>query len=126
MLQLILHLVGDYVTQTSWMAANKNKASFPAFVHATVYSLPFLILNPSMIAFAIILGTHFFIDRFRLARYLIAFREKIFSKDFKYSDTTDCGFHKDTPAWLSTWLFIIIDNTLHLTCNYLALEFFPK
>lgn len=69
--QLILHLVGDYVTQSDWMASQKTTRYLPAFVHATVYSLPFLLLRLSWIAFAIILGTHFLIDRFRLAKYVV-------------------------------------------------------
>jgi hypothetical protein len=42
--QLILHLLGDYVTQSDWMARNKTKALLPAFWHAAVYSLPFLLV----------------------------------------------------------------------------------
>jgi hypothetical protein len=38
--QLILHLIGDYVTQSDWMAQRKTKSTWAAFVHATVYSMP--------------------------------------------------------------------------------------
>jgi hypothetical protein len=75
MTQLILHLIGDYVTQSDWMAVNKTKADFPAFCHALVYSLPFIWLatsaNDPVLAWTTILVTHFFIDRFRLARYVV-------------------------------------------------------
>lgn len=71
MIQLILHLVGDYITQSHWMAQNKTKESLPALCHAIIYSLPFLLLRPSIIAWCVIFGTHFLIDRFRLARYLV-------------------------------------------------------
>lgn len=71
MIQLILHLLGDYVTQSDWMAQNKTKCSKAAAAHAITYSLPFLLLKPSWAAFAVILVTHFFIDRFRLARYVV-------------------------------------------------------
>ena len=48
MLQLILHLVGDYITQSQWMANGKTQHSWIAAVHATVYALPFaLIVWPS-------------------------------------------------------------------------------
>ena len=70
MLQLILHLIGDYVTQSDWMAQNKTKAHFPAAAHALVYSLPFLLIG-SWQAFAVICATHFLIDRFRLARFVV-------------------------------------------------------
>jgi hypothetical protein len=71
MLQLILHLIGDYVTQSDWMAQNKTKRSWPALCHAVVYSLPFLLVTQSPAALAVICGTHFLIDRFRLARYVV-------------------------------------------------------
>lgn len=68
--QLILHLAGDYVTQSDWMAQNKTKAHWPAFCHALVYSLPFLWLG-SAAAMLVILATHFTIDRWRLARFVV-------------------------------------------------------
>jgi Protein of unknown function (DUF3307) len=71
MIPLILHLIGDYVTQSDWMAQNKTKRFAPAAAHAVVYSLPFLLLKPSWTAFAVILVTHFLIDRYRLARYVV-------------------------------------------------------
>lgn len=70
MSELILHLFGDYVTQSDWMATEKTKRHLPALAHAVVYSLPFLLLGPSPVAFAVIFCTHFLIDRFRLARYV--------------------------------------------------------
>ena len=54
MLQLILHLIGDYLLQSDWMALNKTKCSKAAAAHAITYSLPFLILSPSLEAFAVI------------------------------------------------------------------------
>lgn len=75
MIQLILHLIGDYLTQSDWMAQNKTKHSLPAMAHALVYSLPFLFLTahaPSpALAGMVILVTHFLIDRYRLARYVV-------------------------------------------------------
>ena len=69
--QLLCHLVGDYILQSHWMATTKTKASMPALIHAVCYSLPFLFLRPSPEALAMIVSTHFVIDRWRLARYLI-------------------------------------------------------
>ena len=73
--QLILHLIGDYLTQSDWMAQNKTKAFLPAWAHAWVYSTPFLLLcsndNRGTLAFGVIVFSHFFIDRYRLARYVV-------------------------------------------------------
>ena len=68
--QLVLHAIGDYIFQSDWMANEKTKQSFAAAAHAFCYSLPFLILMPSLIAFMVIIVTHFIIDRWRLARYM--------------------------------------------------------
>jgi hypothetical protein len=36
--------MGDYLFQTSWMANEKTKRFLPALIHATIYSLPFLLI----------------------------------------------------------------------------------
>lgn len=68
--QLIAHAFGDYVLQSDWMANEKAKKSVAAVVHALTYALPFLFFRPSWQALAVIVLTHFLIDRFRLARYV--------------------------------------------------------
>lgn len=119
--QLILHLIGDYVTQSDWMAQNKTKSSWAALVHACIYGIPFILLG-SWVALACIISTHFLIDRFRLARYLV------FAKNFigwpfpKWEDCKSTGYPSASPAWLSVWLMIAADNTLHLAINYVALR----
>ncbi|WP_348269736.1 DUF3307 domain-containing protein [Edaphobacter paludis] len=124
--QLILHLLGDYVTQSDWMAANKTKASFPAFAHALIYSLPFLLLIGSapkpILAGLVIFGTHFLIDRFRLARYVVFAKNFLGSPWPEWSDCSVTGYPSARPAWLAVWLLIAADNTLHLAINYAALR----
>lgn len=89
--QLLLHLWGDYLLQSDWMARNKTKANWPAAVHAMLYSLPFLfVLRPTLIAFLVILGTHFFIDRFRLARYVV------WAKNWM------------GPSWSRRWVYVCV------------------
>jgi hypothetical protein len=41
--QLLLHLVGDYIFQSHWMATEKTRHSYPALYHAIIYSLPFFV-----------------------------------------------------------------------------------
>lgn len=67
---LVLHLVGDYLLQSDWMAQQKTSRTFPALAHAAVYTAPFWLLMPSWWALTIVGGTHFVIDRWRLARYV--------------------------------------------------------
>jgi hypothetical protein len=124
MLQLMLHLVGDYVTQSHWMATRKTVSSFAAGIHAAIYALPFLFLG-SVLAVVLIGLSHFIVDRWRLARYLV------FAKNFmgwpwpKWEDCKATGYPSDCPAWMAVWLMIIADNTIHLACNYAALKYLP-
>lgn len=69
--QIVVHAIGDYILQSDWMANEKTKRWFPAFCHALVYSLPFLIFRPSITAWLVIFWTHSLIDRYRLARYVV-------------------------------------------------------
>jgi hypothetical protein len=121
MLQLILHLTGDYVTQSDWMAINKTKSLPVAIIHATVYSLPFFLLGsfPAVIA---IWASHAVIDRYRLARYVV-FAKNFLGKPWpNWSDCIATGYPSERPAWMAVWLMIIADNTLHLAINYSSLR----
>ena len=120
--QLIIHLFGDYVTQTDWMAVNKTKRWYVAFIHAIVYSLPFLLLAPSVAAFLTILISHAVIDKLRLARYVIFCKNLATDPSLKWGDCKATGFHHSRPEWLTVWLMIITDNTMHLAINYAALR----
>lgn len=119
--QLILHLLGDFVLQNDWMANNKSRRSWPALCHVIVYGLPFLLIG-SPAALAVICGTHFIIDRFRLVRYVVWARNRVSPQCRPWNECSATGFHRSTPEWLATWLMIIIDATLHLVCNYCALR----
>ena len=90
MLQLILHLIGDYLLQSDWMALNKTKCSKAAAAHAVTYSLPFLLICPSAEAFLVICITHFFIDRFRLARYVVFAKSRLGPKRY-WHKWEDCN-----------------------------------
>lgn len=120
--QLLLHLVGDYVTQTDWMANEKTKQDAAASAHAVVYALPFLLLSPSFLAFAVILSTHYLIDRYRLARYVVFAKNWTTNRALRWADCSGTGYPSATPPWLAVWLLIIADNTMHLCINYAALR----
>lgn len=120
--QLLLHLIGDYVTQTDWMARNKVNATFAALCHAVVYSLPFLLLAPSPAAIGVIAVSHFLIDRFRLARYVAFGKNKLTDWQLQWADCRASGFPPAVPAAQAFWLMIVIDNTMHLSINYAALR----
>lgn len=155
--QLLCHLFGDYVLQSDWMAQNKTKAHWPAFVHALLYSLLFLPLclhaqtgwyrlgedgqwhfyqtsRFQWAAWLVIFGTHFLIDRYRLARYVVwaknwlaPYSRTLWEQRMSWKACERTGYVPEDrggpPAWMSVWLLIIADNTLHLTINYLALRY---
>ena len=110
---LLLHLIGDYLTQNDWMATGKTKAHFPALVHATIYSIPFLLICPSP-WWLVIYISHFLIDRYRLAVYWI----KLVNWNWS---SQNFGFGEEKPAWMAVWLMIIVDNTFHVLINSGAL-----
>lgn len=121
--QLILHLIGDFVTQSHWMATEKTKRLGVALLHAAVYALPFLLIG-SWQAVAVVFSTHAVIDRYRLAVYVCRWKNRILAPPHAYGrDPLSNGYPVNAPAWLAVWLVIAADNTLHLTINWLALEY---
>lgn len=114
--QLLAHAVGDYLLQSHWMAQRKTSQSFAATVHALTYALPFLLLRPSWWALVVIVGSHFLIDRFRLARVVC------WVKNGPWREPTATGYPDDVPPWLAVWLLVIADNTIHVAINGAALR----
>ena len=123
--QLLAHLAGDYVLQSDWMAREKTSRIAVALAHALCYSLPFLILRPSLAAWLVIVGTHATIDRFRLARYVVWAKEWL--SPTRPPPLAECptGYPADKPAWLAVWLLILADNTMHVAINGAALKWLP-
>lgn len=166
MWQILAHLWGDYLLQSDWMAQNKRRSSFAALAHALFYSLPFALLirdaPAPLYAALFVAGTHFFVDRFGVARYLVwaknwigpAPRRETFVEAVKrhkewgtlgatatkaeldkidedrrrltgnlpWKECSATGYAPSRPDFLTVWLLIIADNTLHLTLNAIALK----
>ena len=151
--QLMAHAIGDYVLQSHWMANEKTKKTEAAFIHSVFYTLPFTFITFNFVALMIIAVTHYFIDRYRLARWIVWWKNYIapsqhwprVKKDEKgkiiydppYSEhdegdykalafihPTPTGFPLGTPDWLAVWLLIIVDNILHVVINALAIHWF--
>lgn len=99
--QIVIHFIGDYILQSDWMAQNKTNAHWPAFCHALVYSLGFLAFRPSLAAWLVIFVTHFFIDRYRLARYVVWAKNFIGPGNLPWKECTGTGYPPDRPAWLA-------------------------
>lgn len=176
---LLAHLIGDYVLQNQWMADNKTKRLWPAIVHGAFYTLPFLLITLNPWSLLIIFGTHVVIDRYRLAKYIIWFKNQLAPKSSRFAwspskaiktarastsppivtsgstgpldasilvtgtiagmkvisvgdgiknpskiNDKNTGFPMSVPDWMRVWLMIIVDNTLHLVLNVLAIWLF--
>ena len=130
------------------MADGKTKRHLPALIHASIYALPFFMIG-SWEAVTMIWATHFLIDRYSLAKYLVWVKNRYlcpyaFMSDeigfmkakeqnaeegwmevrkLQWINCKATGYPQSMPAWLTVWLLIIADNTLHLTINYLALAY---
>jgi hypothetical protein len=120
--QLVAHIVGDYVLQSDWMATQKAHRSLPAAVHAATYALPFVVLSRSPLALLIIAVSHFAIDRWRLARYVCWLANHLSPPPHAaWSDCRQTGHEPGRPEWITHWLLVIVDNTLHVLINACAL-----
>ena len=111
--------------QSDWMANEKTKKSLAAILHACAYACSFVFLRPTWPGLAFIIVSHFVIDRWRLARFLVYVKNYLAPKA-NWSPWQDCsatGYHKDRPAWMAVWLLILADNTLHLLCNGFAFKY---
>jgi hypothetical protein len=122
--QIVAHLIGDYVLQSHWMAAKKSEKIYLAALHSFIYVIPFLIMRPTWITMAIIIGTHFVIDHWRWSRYVIwaqnMFGPKKYRLPFPKARDSGSAFPGTTPLTLATFLAIISDDVLHMICNSLA------
>jgi hypothetical protein len=122
--QLLAHAVGDYILQSDWMATEKTKKSVAALAHVIFYGLPFLLFRPSWSAMVVIVGTHFIIDRWRLARFVVAAKNYLGNFGSTHPEfRTPTGYPAETPPFLSVWLLIIADNIMHVVINGLALRY---
>jgi len=122
MIQLLLHLLGDYFLQNDWMATNKRKWTLEGWVacviHCLLYAIPFgIYYNPTVCL--LVYSTHILVDKFCLAKYFTMLI------NWNWEDE-NFGFNEMIPAYLTTWLHIIMDNSLHIACNYFIILYFTK
>jgi hypothetical protein len=140
----LAHLFGDYVVQSHYMATEKVRSTGPALAHAATYAACFLPLTRSARALAFIGGTHFVIDRWRLARHVVYVKNQAAPERHRYpwSHARATGYHDGRgdqgvgehtlgpdacgapapPPLLALGLLIVADNALHLALNRWALR----
>ncbi len=124
--QILAHLVGDFIIQSDWMATNKKDRILPCLVHVLTYTIPFLFLTLSPLALLVIMGTHFAIDHWKFPQLLIWAKNWLLAPPGSRPAWKACSFtgcSPERPVWLTVWLLIICDNTLHLILNGLAIRY---
>lgn len=121
---LLAHVFGDYVVQSSWQAGEKTSDARVAALHAVSYAACFLPLTRSPVRLAVIGGTHFVIDHWRLARYLVWAKNQAAPAQYRYplAEAGPYGYGPDQPDWLAGWLLFVADNAVHCAINGLALR----
>lgn len=127
-LVLLAHLIGDYLLQTQWMADNKTTRWPPAILHGITYTLPFIIITHSIPALLVICLTHIVIDRFRLVKYIMWFKNQFVPKKDRYDWDSEInnkvtGYPKRVPDFMAVWLMIIADNIIHLIIGVAAVVY---
>ena len=68
---LACHFIGDFAFQSTWMSIEKGKSWEVNFYHCATYTATFVLFaHPSLLATAILFGTHFVVDPLK-ARYKV-------------------------------------------------------
>lgn len=124
--QVLAHFIGDYLLQSSWMATKKFSEWYVACAHAFVYSLVFLLLDPSLAAWTLIFLSHALIDHYRLVRYVLWLKDRLFAPIMSkeaFKEFTEHGMPASTPPHVVTFVTIVTDNLLHILINAFALYY---
>lgn len=132
--ELILHLLGDYVLQTEQMAVRKLQSWYWAVIHALAYSGPFFIylgiINGDWVqgwkAWLVIFGTHALIDRMGMASTVCRLKNLLWFGPGAPQKDERTGYGIDTPPFIRFWLVVIVDNTMHLIINHIALIYLNR
>lgn len=106
MMELLAHLIGDYLLQPRSLFQGKQGNLLWSLVHGMIYSIPFLWITQDLLLLSAIAVGHGLVDFLclggRWAGHL--------------------GFTGMQDARSIGWVFVC-DNTLHLTWNHLVLHF---
>jgi hypothetical protein len=103
---MIAHLIGDYLIQTDWMAANKKKSTVACMFHIITYMIPFMFCDIAAWQFYLIAAQHFLQDRWNFIPWLMKVK----------------GSAKFMEPPLGPWSIIVTDNVVHIVWMYLVME----
>lgn len=96
---LVGHLVGDYLLQNEWMAAQKKSKTWPCLVHCFIWAACVtMFADWGLVAFVVLLVTHFIQDRTNIVAW--------------YMD--NAGQHNFRVGPFAPWSIVVVDNVLHI------------
>lgn len=68
---LACHFIGDFAFQSTWMSIEKGKSWEVNFYHCATYTATFVLFaHPSLLATAVLFGSHFIVDPMK-SRYKV-------------------------------------------------------
>lgn len=129
------HFVGDYLLQNQWMATEKSqpgkRGHIACTVHVLLYTLAvalFTSFNPLYLA--VISIPHWIIDRWSLAKYLLAWKNG-YTMHEVWEEAPLCAAPAPGKLEQNVWkvafaapVYIFNDNTLHWVCLWFTIKFF--
>ena len=146
--QLLVHIFGDFLIQSDYMAMNKSKRSWPCLIHVLLYTSCFLLLTTSWKALLVIGITHFILDRWPIILKRLIWWKNHLNPNFSFAPFRMCNMtgyfdniqneiegnmhsqwnskwmeHNARFNYITIWLYIITDNFFHLFINYMALKY---
>jgi len=95
---IFAHLIGDYLIQNDFMAANKKKSSKVCLLHVVTYMIPFLLCHLNKKQICLIAAQHYAINRSQFIFWW-----------FKKTGKTKFGEAPTAP-----WSYFLIDNIFHI------------
>jgi|SRR6185437_5500754 len=106
---LLAHFIGDYLLQNDWMAVNKKKSSLACTIHVTLYMLPFLLTELTIIQFILVYAQHWIQDR---------------TKFISWWCKTMGSFQAELKTPALPWGHFIVDNIFHVIWVWVVVQYF--
>jgi hypothetical protein len=95
---IFAHLIGDYILQTDWMAANKKANGMACLAHVLTYIAPFFLCGLPLWSVLAIAVQHYVQDRSNFVVWFMRWK----------------GSARFTEPPMAPWSIIITDNILHI------------
>lgn len=129
MLQILFHLIGDYIIQNSIISSKKKEKSPMGYLYCTFhcfsYAILFLFITNWVGAVAIF-TMHFIIDKWNIVGYFMALKNNVWYQRIDQTGTratkrlnlNNYGSPVNLNSQIAFWLYVINDNVVHVVMNY--------